>query len=121
MAGIDWRDVVKADVEALPESILRVPAGSVAVNVRLKGDVYALLDQAAKKRALLPSSYARRAVLAMLAHEMGVPLAELTAMEPALARDTGYAISTPDPEAFGPWEIATLVAEEVDDDAGDAE
>lgn len=112
MPDMDWRDVVKADVESLPTAKARSAGGALQITSDMMPGVHRLLVKAAMDRRLSLSAYVRRATMAMIAQDLGRPLAELVTMDPRMSRETGYPIRDDDGTAFGVWEIAALVQEE---------
>ena len=105
---LNWRDIVRADVEGLPESKPSVSEGSAQLQAEIRKPIYALLVERAAERRISVPTYVRRATMAMLAHELGIPFGEFTAIDPRVTRDTGYPVQDPGGDAFGKWEIAAL-------------
>lgn len=107
----DWRDVVRADLDALPTRSEPTRAARRPVSVALADPVESLLKQQAEKRGISRASYAKRATMALLALDLGIRLADLTRMDPRLVRETGYTIEDPEGAAFGPWELEGFAGE----------
>lgn len=101
----DWRDIVRADVASLPS---RGEADERAAGTTFKLPLHRLLIVASRARKMSPGSYLRRAVIAMIAHDLGKPFAEVLSLDPRAARETGYPIRDEEGTAFGPWEIVAL-------------
>lgn len=106
----DWRDVTRGDIERLPDSGARDDERGVQTTLRLP--VFRLLLKAAAARRLAPAAYARRAIMAMVCHDLKMPLAQAVREDPRMARETGYPIRDDDGFAFGAWEILALVPQE---------
>lgn len=73
-----------------------------------------LLDEACRRRGISMAGYARRAVAAFVAHDLGLPLSEVAA---DMARPTGYRVegghgrgdkTHDDARGMGPWKIEEL-------------
>lgn len=72
-----------------------------------------LLDEACKRRDISLTGYARRAMVAMIAHDLSLPLAEVArhAATPAAYGATGGGRLTrthDDGKGRGPWQIESL-------------
>lgn len=103
-----WLESILADVAALPESAER---SDVTQGTTMAPEVHKMLVKRARERRISPASYVRRATMAMLAVDLGIPFSDLLALDPRMTRETGYAVTDPDGTAFGPWEIESLVPE----------
>ena len=110
--GFNWRDVVQSDVESMPVRRERVPSGKVTLSIPMQAGLAERIEDAAAERGITRASYVKRAVMAMLAHDLGVPLGAIALVDPQIVRDTGFAITDDLGTAFGPWEIAALVGDE---------
>jgi hypothetical protein len=70
-----------------------------------------LLDEACYRRGISMAGYARRAIAAMIAHDLGLPLSEVTKHMPYPTEyrafgGTGRNIKTEDSgKGYGPWTI----------------
>lgn len=106
---VDWRDIVRADVAALPRSS---GGDEMTVTVMAPPSTMSLLRQAARARRMSVSSYVRRSAYAMACHDLQIPFAEVLARDPRVARETNLGVLDPDGTAFGRWEIDRLVGEE---------
>ncbi len=102
---VDWREVVAANVDALPKRRSTIPEDATKVTVDFRGGVHGFLLEAARSRGLSLAAYVRRAALAVAAHDVGVATAALTGLDPRVSRETGFSVSDPGATMFGPWQI----------------
>lgn len=100
-----------ADIEALPRSRKNVRADAVEVEVVFPISPFSVVRQAAKARRLSLPAFVRRAAYAMACRDLGVPLAEVLALDPRVARENGFGVDDPEGTKFGPWEIVALRGE----------
>lgn len=106
---IDWRERVRASVDALPESRA---SGGLKLIVDFLPSGYSALREAAKRRRMSRAAYVRRAVYAMVAYDLGLPVTDLLQRDPRVARETGLGISDPDGTKFGSWQIESMAGQE---------
>ena len=101
---------IRAAIDALP-----MPtdlSGDRTVSLSVPEATWVLLRRAAVEREISPAAYARRAMYAMVAHDLGVPVTLLLADDPSVARYTGAAILDPEGVKFGSWQIEGLVGDD---------
>jgi len=86
----------------------RAERKSVILNMPLTMRV--ALALAADRRGMSLSGYARRAIMAFVCRDLGLPWFDMMADEPRIRRaDTRrYSDSIPPGAAYGPWEIGEL-------------
>ena len=108
----DWRETIRATVADLPSQAKGIDESSLPL--KLRGSLGGLLTKAAHQRGVSPASYARRAVQALLAVDLGIPFETLVEIDPRLVRPTGFPIVDETGKLFGPWEILGFV--EVEDE-----
>lgn len=104
---VDWRDIVRADVASLPSSGGEPGERSATTTFRLP--VFRMLLEASRQRRLSPAAYVRRATMAMICHDLGVPLSEAVKHDPRMSRENGYPVLDESGTGFGPWEIDSLM------------
>lgn len=104
----DWKAALRANVADLPDQRARPRADAVAVAADFLPGAYGAIVKAANARRLSPTSYVRRAALALAAHDLDIPLTDLLARDPRMSRQTGFGVDDPDGVKFGPWEIDGL-------------
>lgn len=91
--------------------------------IRFDRPFRALLDEAAMRRGMSMAGYCRRAVIAFIAHDLGLPVAEVGQHMPRptiyqLHRGSGNKTLTRDNlTGYGPWVITGL--EEASDESGE--
>lgn len=107
----NWRDVIQADLEALPTAKDPVRTDDLTTQVVLRAPIGQKLIEQAEKRGVSRASYVKRAVMAMLALDLGVRLSTLTAVDPKVVRGTGFPIQDERGTAFGPWELEGFAGE----------
>lgn len=108
----DWRARMLADVAALPARTASYDhPDAIAVPVDFLMGPHGMLLGAARRRRVSVVAYVRRAAYAMVAHDLGIPLTELTLRDPRMSRETGFGVRDPEATKFGEWEIASLVGE----------
>lgn len=108
---VDWRDVVRADVNSMPPSVSdRNGLNKITTDFRFAA--YGIIAGAARMRRMSLASYLRRAGLAMAAYDLGIELKALLEIDPRVARETGFVVSDPDGTLFGRWEIRALETDE---------
>ena len=97
-----------AQIAGLPVRGYSSREDAIKVPADLLPGAYGAVVKAAKARRISVSSYIRRAVLAFAAHDLEMPLRELVAIDPRMARDTNQQMPDPEGRRFGPWEIESL-------------
>lgn len=106
----DWRDVIRADVAAMPQAKTdRIGLNHITTDFRQAA--YGMLAGAARMRRLSLAAYVRRATLAMVAYDLGIDFRQLLEVDPRVSRETGFPVNDPDGTLFGPWAIAALETE----------
>jgi len=84
--------------------------GGQLTNVRLPLDMQALMDEAARGRGISRNSYMRRAIMAMVVHDLGLDWETVMANEPGVfdwERSAG--IQRLRGRGYGPWRIGALI------------
>ena len=109
----DWRARILANVEALPESQAEGPK---TVRANIPFGPLGMVQRAARKRGVAISSYLKRSVYAMAAHDLGLPLSDFLARDSRISKHTNLGFDDPSGTRFGQWEIDRLVGEEDEDD-----
>lgn len=104
----DWKAALRANVADLPEQRARPRPEAVAMSPDFLPGAYGAIVKAANARKLSPTSYVRRAALALAAFDLDIPLTDLLARDPRMSRQTGFGVDDPDGVKFGPWEIDGL-------------
>lgn len=110
----NWRDMVRADVAALPDSRRPRESDLVKATTDFRLGAHTAVTQAARLRGVTVAAYLRRAAYAMAAHDLGLGLHELTSRDDRMANGTGYSIPDPHGTRFGVWEIESLRGEDAD-------
>lgn len=105
---MDWRRTVLADVDGLPTRRERKPGEFARASVELRTPAYDYVARAAQARSMSTAAYMRRAALAMAAHDAGIPVTDLFALEPRVTRETGFLVEDPEGTGFGSWQIEAL-------------
>lgn len=100
-----------ADIDALPPPRRNERAGAVRIDADFLLAPFSVVRQAALDRRMTTQSYVRRSAYAMACHDLGLPLADILAMDPRAARSNGFGVSDPDGSRFGLWEIESLRGE----------
>lgn len=114
MATEDWRDIVRADIAALPDRRGTEDAEATKVTADLLPGAYSIIREAAKVRRVSLSAYVRRAVLALACYDLGLPYSDAMRADSRITNMSGFPISDPDGTRFGAWEIAALKEGEPD-------
>lgn len=108
MAELSWRDIISADVEALP-MVEQIQSTSKSVSVPLFLPLWQLTQKAAAARGISVRTYMRRALIAMLATEADTPsYHEIIQLDPRVQRGNAN-VEDPSGVAVGPFEIEKLV------------
>lgn len=78
--------------------------------VAIRSYAHPLIQRAAAQRGVATASYIRRAVLAMVAHDLQMPLEEVLEHDPRVAAmdSIGSGVSEPEGQLFGPWRIVEV-------------
>lgn len=97
---------LKAAIDALPKSSSK---DSRRLVVDIPEKLYVKLRKVALAREITPTTYIRRAVYAMMAHDLHIPVARLFRDDPSVKRHTGSVIMDPRGTKYGLWEIDRLV------------
>ena len=100
---------MKAAINALPTSRTGKAQNLVKTQTDFRVGPFGAVVLAAQGRKMSLSSYMRRAIYAMAAHDLGLPVSDLISRDPRVARETGFAIDDPDGVKFGPWGISALI------------
>lgn len=108
---LDWREIVSAEVDAIPSVKQRGAAGIAQQGTDFRAPVHEMLIARARERRIAPGSYVRRATMAMLAHDLNLPLSYLLELDPRMSRETGFGVRDREGTAFGRWEIERLVGD----------
>lgn len=102
-----------AAIAGLPQSRSGDKPGSTKVTFDTMDAAYSVVLQAAKARRMSVAAYARRAAMAMAAHDLHLPLTEVVERDPRISRENGFTLDVPlDKPTFGLWEIERLIGEE---------
>lgn len=104
----EWVDSILAAVDDLPETRGGRPDGVFTVTADFLPGAAGAIQKAAVARRLSPTSYVRRAALALAAHDLGIPLTDILQRDPRMARPSGYPVPDPHGDRFGPWCITGL-------------
>lgn len=104
----DWRDTVRADVDALLSDAPQVTRKYDTFAGNIEPEAMAFVHRAAQARRMSTASYFRRAVMAFAAHDAGIPFSEILEIDPRVTRETGFGVTDIDGTGFGPWEILEL-------------
>ena len=104
----EWIDSMLASVNELPEPRGTRPKNAFTVSADFLPGASGAILKAAAARRLSPTSYVRRAALALAAHDLGIPLTEILQRDPRMARPTGHPVPDPHGDRFGPWCITGL-------------
>lgn len=108
---VGGKEAVLAAIAALPERRVSERTDAIKSTVDFLSGAYGAVRLAAKIRRLSPAAYMRRAVLAMVAHDLELPLSDLIERDPRMSRESGFAVEDPQGTKFGQWEIERLVGE----------
>lgn len=112
----DWRERMRADIAALPARDIGYDhPDAIAVPVDFLMGPHGMLLGAARRRRVSVVAYVRRATYAMVAKDLGIPLAELTRRDPRMSRETGFGIRDPEATKFPGWEIEALAGDDNDE------
>jgi hypothetical protein len=106
------REAVKASIAALPASHA---SAERRVTIAMPPEVYARLLRAATQRRMSVTAYVRRSAYAMMAHDLGIRVADIFEVDPTVGRDSGGPVPDADGSRFGSWVIVSLDGEEVQD------
>lgn len=82
MAQPDFRELMVAQLEA---SAPKETRGTWQLGLKLPPDMARAMREAARGRDLALAAYARRAIMAMVAHDLGIPYSELMVGEGPVA------------------------------------
>ncbi len=107
----DFAEVIAGQLEAVGRGQARDHKhGGVLTNVRLPLEMQALVDQAAREvRDISRNSYMRRAIMAMVVHDLGLDWSEVMAKEPGIFNwDQDSRLQRLAGEGHGPWRIVVL-------------
>lgn len=107
----EWRDRLLADVADVPVARKNASVDSRIV-VTIPSEIHTMILGAANRRRVSAVTYIRRSTYAMVAKDLGIPMRELTILDPRIGRDTGYSTRDPEMLKFPGWEIEALVGDE---------
>lgn len=108
----DWRDIARADIDALPQSRRPREADLVKASTDFRLGAVSAVQQAAAARGVTLSAFIRRAAYAMAAHDLGIGITELTSRDDRMANASGVSMPDPRGDRFGEWEIERLRGED---------
>lgn len=103
----DWRSRLLADVEEQPREV----SAFAIKRFRATKSQVAATTRAARKRGISTEGYIRRAVLAMVCHDLGIPWDEMMADEGPVGRFGRGGVHDREPKrgkGFGEWQIERL-------------
>lgn len=104
----DWRAALRANIADLPVQRSTPRPEAIAIGADFLPGVYGAIVKAANARRLSPTSYVRRAALALAAHDLNIPLTDLLERDPRMSRQSGFGVDDPEGTKFGPWVIDGL-------------
>lgn len=110
-AGLSPEDRVAsllADIDALPARRTSRKPGAVKAQTDFLDSAFDIVVQAALDRRVSIPAYLRRSAYAMACFDLEIPLSEVLARDPRMARNTGLSVPDPDGTRFGSWEIEKL-------------
>lgn len=110
MKETNWRDLTVGSVQMAVETDGRLPVRNMRVKWPMEW--MSLLNRAARKRNITVTGYMRRAIMAMVCHDLG--LEWFATMEPEPNVQPGRPAASNPPvhlagEGFGPWRIVRVV------------
>lgn len=111
MAGADWRSVILDQVAVRAAEVREHNPGASDVahisRVGFSVDAHRFLIQAARKRGISISGYIRRATLAVVAMDLGLPAEDLFSIDVAIAPigRRGRPSKDLDGKLYGFWEV----------------
>jgi hypothetical protein len=105
--GNDWRARVLSEVAGTLKKGARRGTRVSRLSIEIPpGQLIHLLGLAAQRRGTSPTGYIRRAMLAFIAHDLGIPFRTVVGSDPRFSPPGArHPIHDPEGKLGGPWEI----------------
>lgn len=103
--GFTWQEKIAAELEAIGGPEKRKGRGK-PILFAANDAITPLVTAAAEMRGCSLTSYVRRATFAMIAHDLGLEVSGLTALDPRVGpKGASTVYSDPGGTMYGPWRI----------------